>query len=111
VFPRFIKGSGFDSAPSSLSIWQDIESLMAFAYAGVHAEALKNARNWNQKERLAAAGALVGRAGQRPDWEQAADKLEWLHDHGPARKPLPSSRPTALTASLWRSIAARQSPD
>jgi hypothetical protein len=45
----FIKGSGFDSAPSSLSIWHDIESLMAFAYAGVHAEALKNARNWNQK--------------------------------------------------------------
>jgi predicted component of type VI protein secretion system len=47
--------------PSSLSLWQDIESLMAFAYAGVHAEALKNARNWNHKERLAAAGALVGR--------------------------------------------------
>jgi hypothetical protein len=49
VFPRFLKGSGFDSAPSSLSLWQDIESLMAFAYAGVHAEALKHARNWNQK--------------------------------------------------------------
>src|SRR5690606_26686818 len=39
VFPRFIKGSGFDSGPSSLSLWADIESLMAFTYAGVHAEA------------------------------------------------------------------------
>jgi hypothetical protein len=49
VFPRFIEGSGFDSGPSSLSIWADIESLMAFSYAGVHAEALKNARNWNTR--------------------------------------------------------------
>ena len=49
AFPRFIKGSGFDSGPSSLSMWADVESLMAFAYTGVHAEALKNARNWNRK--------------------------------------------------------------
>lgn len=26
VFPRFIEGSGFDTAPSSLSLWADIEA-------------------------------------------------------------------------------------
>jgi hypothetical protein len=84
VFPSYIKGSGFDSAPSSLSLWKDIESLMAFAYAGVHAEALKHARNWNQKERLAAAGPVVGRLlGATPGLAaRQLDKLEWLHDHG-----------------------------
>ena len=37
VFPRYIEGSGFTSAPSSLSLWADIESLLAFTYNGVHA--------------------------------------------------------------------------
>jgi len=82
VFPRFIKGSGFDSGPSSLSMWADIESLMAFCYAGVHAEALKNARNWNTKNDWPPLVLWWLEAGQRPDWEQAAIKLEWLHDHG-----------------------------
>lgn len=46
VFPRFIEGSGFETAPSSLSLWADLESLMAFSYSGVHADALKHAKNW-----------------------------------------------------------------
>ena len=83
VFPRFIKGSGFDSGPSSLSLWQDIESLMGFSYAGVHAEALKNARNWNTKNDWPPLVLWWVEAGRRPDWERAAMKLEWLHDHGP----------------------------
>lgn len=37
VFPRYIECSGFTSEPSSLSLWGDIESLMAFTYSGVHA--------------------------------------------------------------------------
>lgn len=84
VFPRFIKGSGFDSGPSSLSLWQDIESLMAFSYAGVHAEALKNARNWNTRNVWPPLVLWWVEAGCRPDWGSAASKLEWLHDHGPS---------------------------
>lgn len=83
VFPRFIKASGFDSGPSSLSLWQDIESLMAFSYAGVHAEALKNARNWNTKNDWPPLVLWWTEAGRRPDWQHAAGKLEHLHDHGP----------------------------
>ncbi|GAB5460715.1 DUF3291 domain-containing protein [Hoeflea alexandrii] len=82
VFPRFIEGSGHDSGPSSLSVWADIESLMAFSYAGVHAEALKNARNWNTRNDWPPLVLWWLEAGRRPDWEQAAERLEWLHDHG-----------------------------
>ncbi|KGF69974.1 hypothetical protein LL06_07945 [Hoeflea sp. BAL378] len=82
IFPRFLKGSGRDSGPSSLSLWENIESLMAFAYAGVHAEALKNARNWNTKNTWPPLVLWWVEAGRRPDWEQGARKLEWLHDHG-----------------------------
>lgn len=84
VFPRFLKGCGFDSGPSSLSLWRDIESLMAFTYAGVHAEALKNARNWNTRNDWPPLVLWWMEAGRRPDWEQAAERLEWLHDHGPS---------------------------
>jgi hypothetical protein len=83
VFPRFIKGSGFDSGPSSLSLWQDTESLMAFSYAGVHAEALKNARNWNTRNDWPPLVLWWVEAGRRPDWDRAAARLEWLHGHGP----------------------------
>ncbi|MDP2120817.1 MAG: DUF3291 domain-containing protein [Hoeflea sp.] len=84
VFPRFIEGSGRDSGPSSLSLWQDIESLMAFSYAGVHAEALKNARAWNTRNPWPPLVLWWVEAGRRPDWDQGAKKLEWLTDHGPA---------------------------
>ncbi|PHR22306.1 MAG: hypothetical protein COA37_11290 [Hoeflea sp.] len=82
VFPRFLEGSRFDTGPSSLSLWRDIESLMAFSYAGVHAEALKNARNWNAKNDWPPLVLWWIEAGQRPDWTGAAAKLEFLHDHG-----------------------------
>lgn len=82
VFPRFLHGSRFDSGPSSLSLWHDIESLMAFSYAGVHAEALKNARNWNTRNVWPPLVLWWVEAGRRPDWTDAAAKLEFLHDHG-----------------------------
>jgi len=83
VFPRFIKGSGRDSGPSSLSLWQDIESLMAFSYAGVHAEALRNARAWNTKNHWPPLVLWWLEAGRLPDWATGAKKLERLHDEGP----------------------------
>ena len=82
VFPRFILGSGFETGPSSLSVWEDIESLMAFSYAGVHAEALKNARNWNTRNDWPPLVLWWIKAHTRPDWEISAGKLEWLHDNG-----------------------------
>ncbi|WP_312404974.1 DUF3291 domain-containing protein [Rhizobium sp.] len=81
VFPRFINGSGFEWAPSSLSLWADLESLMAFSYSGVHADALKHAKNW-QVEKQWPALVLWWSEG-RPDWAEAVERFEYLHDHGP----------------------------
>ncbi|OCW58311.1 DUF3291 domain-containing protein [Hoeflea olei] len=83
VFPRFIEGSGRESGPSSLSLWEDIESLMAFSYSGVHAEALKNARNWNTRNDWPPLVLWWVEAGHRPNWAEGAAKLERLHDLGP----------------------------
>lgn len=82
VFPRFLNGSGRDSGPSSLSLWRDIESLMAFSYAGVHAEALKNARHWNVAQTWPPLVLFWVEAGQRPDWAEGVARLEALADKG-----------------------------
>lgn len=117
VFPRFIKGSGFDSGPASLSLWENIESLMAFSYAGVHAEALKNARNWNTRNERPPLVLWWVEAGRRPDWEKAAEKLELLHDRGPGpeaftfKQPYgPGGKPTSIDRARVRSLMEANAP-
>ncbi|TCR89796.1 DUF3291 domain-containing protein [Rhizobium sp. BK376] len=82
VFPRFIEGSGFSSAPSSLSLWTDIESLMAFSYGGVHAEALRGARNWNVKQSWPPLVLWWVEPEHIPEWREGVERLEYLHDVG-----------------------------
>jgi hypothetical protein len=93
VFPRFIAGSGFDTAPSSLSLWTDIESLMAFSYAGVHADALKHVRHWNVKPSWPALVLWWVGASHRPDWSEAFKRFEHLADEGPTNKGFTFKRP------------------
>ena len=82
VFPRFIEGSGFQTAPSSLSLWADIESLMAFTYSGVHADALKHGRHWNVRQSWPPLVLWWVEAGTVPRWQDGVERLEHLHDYG-----------------------------
>ncbi|MCF3641047.1 DUF3291 domain-containing protein [Rhizobium sp. TRM95111] len=114
VFPRYIKDSGFDSAPSQLSLWRDIESLMAFSYDGVHADALKHARHWNRKQTWPPLVLWWTPAGRYPDWAEGAARLEHLDDHGPSpyaftfKQPYdPSGAAAAIDRARIREIAAR----
>ncbi len=84
VFPRFIEGSGFATAPSSLSLWVDIEALMAFSYSGVHADALKHARHWNVRQSWPPLVLWWVDAGVVPEWKDGVERLEYLHDNGPS---------------------------
>lgn len=84
VFPRFIQGNGFATAPSSLSLWADIESLMAFSYSGVHADALKHARHWNVRQSWPPLVLWWVDANVVPEWKDGVERLEHLHDNGPS---------------------------
>ena len=99
VFPRFIEGTGRDSGPSSLSLWADIESLMAFSYNGVHADALKNARNWNQKTYWPKLVLWWVEAGHVPQWSDAVPRLEQLHDQGPGPEAFSFKQPYGAEGS------------
>ena len=46
VYPRFYVERGDGRAASTLSLWVDIESLMAFTYSRIYAEALRQASDW-----------------------------------------------------------------
>ncbi len=90
VYPRFYTGSD-DYSPSTLSLWTDLEAPMAFTYHGIHAEALSHGRDWFQKPYLPPAKpawppyVLWWVDGDHvPDWREAVERLEHLHDHGPS---------------------------
>lgn len=82
VFPRFMQ-AGQTGAVSSLSVWQDVESLMAFTFAGVHADALKHARKWNQTQAWPPLVLFWIEAGDVPTWSEAVQRFERLADQGP----------------------------
>lgn len=84
VVPRACGDLSGHSTVSSLSLWADIESLMAFTYSGVHADALKHARAWNVKQDWPPLVLFWISATERPSWSHAVERFESLMRNGPA---------------------------
>jgi|LauGreDrversion4_2_1035121.scaffolds.fasta_scaffold262493_2 hypothetical protein len=81
VFPRFWQdpfGDGW--APSTLSWWRDLESIWAYTYSGIHAEALAKGRTWFRKGDWPP--LVMWWSEMRPDWVEGVARHEQLHDHG-----------------------------
>ncbi len=86
VFPRFYIERGDGWSPSTLSVWIDLESPMAFAYFGLHAEALSRGREWFRKPEWPPYVAWWVTSEHRPDWSEAVERHEFMHDHGPSAR-------------------------
>jgi hypothetical protein len=83
VIPAVLGDLSGRSTVSSLSLWEDIESLSAFSYAGVHADALKHARQWNIKQAWPPLVLFWVPVGHNPTWSQAVERFEMLMRDGP----------------------------
>jgi hypothetical protein len=83
VYPRFYVERGDGWSPSTISLWTDLESAMAFSYSGQHAEALKHGRLWMVKPEWPPYVLWWVDAAHRPDWAEAVARLEHLADHRP----------------------------
>jgi len=83
VYPRFCVATGDADPLATLSLWEDLESVFAFAYTGAHAEALRRRHEWFCAPRWPSYVAWWVTAGHRPDWDEAAGRLERLHGYGP----------------------------
>ena len=84
VYPRFHVERGDGWAPSTLSLWRDLGSLMAFSYSGFHAETLRHARDWFVEPQWPPYVLWWVDAGHIPQWSEGVARLERLHDHGPS---------------------------
>lgn len=82
VYPRFYVERGDGYTPATLSLWTDLAALMAFSYAGLHAEALRHRREWFDKPAWPTYVLWWVDGDQTPDWQQAVLRHEHLHDHG-----------------------------
>jgi len=82
VYPRFYVERGDEWSPSTISLWRDLESAMAFSYSGLHAESLKLGRNWMVKPQWPPYALWWVDAAHTPDWPEAVARHEHLADHG-----------------------------
>lgn len=113
VAPKCWGGQASSITASTLSLWDDIESVAAFAYHGAHGEAMKLRNEWFVHKGLPEHVGWWVDEGEPIDWQSAADKMDLLHELGSTpeafslRKPFDSAgEPYRLDPALVRSKAA-----
>lgn len=67
---------------STLSLWQNLEAVHAFAYHGIHADALRYRKEWFVKPAWPVYVAWWVADDEAPSWEEAMARLDHLHQHG-----------------------------
>jgi hypothetical protein len=67
----------------NVSVWQSVESLRAFSYAGAHLEVLRERQRWFMKPERAYLALWWVPAGHRPTLEEGRDRLQSIDDLGP----------------------------
>lgn len=77
----------------NMSVWESIEALRAFTYAGRHLEVFKQRRDWFAHLREAATAMWWVPAGHVPDVAEARARLDHLRAHGPSAFAFPFGAP------------------
>ena len=98
TYPRFYTERGDGWSPATLSLWESVETAMAFSYGGLHAEALRHAREWFAERDWP--GYVCWWTSERPVWADGARRLERLHDGGPAPGAFTFKRAFGIDGSL-----------
>jgi hypothetical protein len=79
TYPASFEGEGNTGriAPT-LSVWQDLESMFAFAYSGPHAEALSKRKEWFEHTTLPKYVVWWVADDHTPTWQEACQRYELL---------------------------------
>lgn len=70
----------------TLSLWRDLESVMAFVYTGLHAEALRFRREWFVRSEFPSYFAWWIIDADTPTWREACKRYENLYYNGSTSK-------------------------
>lgn len=84
VYPAAYDERGDGWSPATLSLWEDVESLYAFVYSGLHATALKRGREWFRKGDWPPLVLWWHQAAGLPTWAEGVERYEHLHRRGPS---------------------------
>lgn len=113
VTPKCWGTEDLGKTAATLSIWEDLESVTAFAYHGPHGDALQKRTEWFQPNELPEHTAWWIADCEEVDWQTAAERMDHLHEHGPSghafslKKPFgPDGQPYKLNAERIRQKAA-----
>jgi hypothetical protein len=106
VFPScWTNGNGDGWAPSTLSLWSSIESIMAATYQGPHGRLLRYGKDWHiPADHIPEYVLWWVPDGERPDWAAAVGRFEKLMVDGP--------NPNAFTfKTAFDVVGSRYTPD
>ena len=114
VFPHFYEERGDGWTPQTLSLWQDLESAMAFAYQGLHGDAVRHGRQWFDPPQWPPYALWWVSDRHTPTWREACAKHLQLHEQGACEQVFTFKQPfgadglpVALDGPKIRQIAAR----
>ncbi|MBK8323539.1 MAG: DUF3291 domain-containing protein [Betaproteobacteria bacterium] len=99
---------------ATMSVWDGLEALQAFAFRSGHADVMKRRREWFAKMTDAYVVLWWVPRGHRPDVNEAADRLALLRAHGPTAKafsfkdafPAPDAEPAGQAGEIGDSCPA-----
>jgi hypothetical protein len=113
VCPDFHVEAGDGWTPQTLSLWQNLESTMAFAYQGLHGEAVRHGREWFVAPQWPPYALWWVDADHTPDWREACAKHLQLHEQGNSRQVFSfkqpfgaDGKPVKLNAGRIKQLAA-----
>lgn len=73
-----------DRRASTLSLWEDLESVHSFVYnAPLHRSALRRRHDWFVRPEWPSYALWWVGEDETPTWKDACSRLELLHDNGP----------------------------
>lgn len=115
VFPKYWTDNGDGWAPSTISLWQNLESALAAVYRGPHAEILRKGPDFMQETAAYPPYVLWWvPEGHQPDWVEAVERHEHLGDNGPTARAFtfrsafdPAGNPVTANGARSRQIADR----
>jgi hypothetical protein len=76
------KGLLLTQLAMTLTLWRDLESVAAFAYHGIHREALSKRADWFNSGPWPSYVAWWVDGQHKPNWSEAVDRIDHLHAHG-----------------------------